>query len=37
MTLYCQRRRGDWDEVFARVAPDVAKLAALFQLFPRID
>ncbi|MFY9833393.1 MAG: tetratricopeptide repeat protein [Methylocystis sp.] len=37
MTLYRQERRGDWDEVFARVAADVAKLAAPLQLFPRID
>jgi hypothetical protein len=28
MTLYRQERRGDWVEVFARVAADVAKLAA---------
>jgi tetratricopeptide (TPR) repeat protein len=28
MTLYRQTRRGDWDEVFARIAADVAKLAA---------
>jgi len=28
MRLYRQTRRGDWEEVFARVAADIAKLAA---------